>query len=364
MPADHLKVFLKINISDKLAEIPKNLYRNKKIWNVRRGLRMFFQIYRQSRDGILLGLVFLILSTPLLSDARETELSDQKLVIIFPKAQKFVQRNPILAPNQVASIEEELGVKLRSEDQKPFFYIPIGEEKKPMGLVLFIGVEGPSGIIEGAVGLNMRGKVVKVEIYEHKESSAIAADGFLKQFIGMGIDDAFKVGEDVEAAEGHEDASQAVALIPKKTLVMSYALYRKQEPKSDTKKAPEPDIPEEEMPEVDDLKALMVLMVDDYFIIVDYFEEKEGKTKAIEAAKRLARYAKGISNFEPPKNADQTEEYVYLQDRFSETLLEFAEALEKEGISDATREQWDAIVTLINQAHLRFSEEEIDLDTY
>ena len=49
---------------------------------------------------------------------------------------------------------------------------------------------------------------------------------------------------------------------------------------------------------------------------------------------------------------------------FSETLLELAEALEEEGISDATREQWDTIVTLVNQAHLRFSEEEIDLDTY
>ena len=53
-----------------------------------------------------------------------------------------------------------------------------------------------------------------------------------------------------------------------------------------------------------------------------------------------------------------------MQDKFSETLLEFAEALEKEGVSEETRKQWDAIVELINQAHLRFSEEEIDLDTY
>jgi len=327
---------------------------------------MFFRIYRHPQTGILLALFFLILSTLLLGNTRETEAFDQKLAeTIFPKAKKFVQRNPILAPDQIAAIEEELGVKLRSEDQKPAFYIPISDKKKPMGLVLFAEAMGPLGVVKGAVGLDMRGKVVKVEIYEHKESDAIAADGFLNQFIGMGIDNAFKVGEDVEAAEGEpEDASQAVALIPKKTLVMSYALYRKQEPKSDTAKAPEPDIPEEELPEAEDLKALMALMIDDYFVVVDYFDEKESKEKAIKAAKRLAKYGKGISNFEPPKNADQTEEYVYLQDRFSETLLKFAEALEKEGISDATREQWDAIVTLVNQAHLRFSEEEIDLDTY
>lgn len=380
MPADGLKVFLKINISDKLAEIPKNLYVNKNTWNAIRGLRMFFQIYRQSRDGILLGLVFFILSTPLFADLHEKEGTEQKLAkTIFPKAKKFVQRTPVLASDQIASIEKELGVRLRSEDQKPVFYIPISDKMKPMGLVLFADAKGPLGVIKGAIGLDMRGKVVKVEIYEHKESDAIAADGFLNQFIGMGIDNAFKVGEDVEAADGHEDASNAVALIPKKTLIMSYALYRKQEPKAsearhhddrdrvtseDTEKAPQPDIPEEELPEAEDLKALMALMIDDYFVVVDYFDEKESKEKAIQAARRLAKYAKSISNFEPPKNADQTEEYVYLQDRFSETLLKFAEALEEEGISDATRQQWDTIVTLVDQAHLRFSQEEIDLDTY
>ena len=325
---------------------------------------MFSQIYRHPRTGILLVLIFFILSTPLLSNARETESSDQKLAVIFPKAKKFVQRNPVLAPDTIVSIEKELGVKLRAEDLKPTFHIPISGKKKPMGLVLFADAKGPRGVIKGAVGLDMRGKVVKVEIYDHKESDAIAAEGFLKQFIGMGINDAFKVGVDVDAINGHEDASNAVALIPKKTLVMSYALFLKQESKSDAEKAPEPDIPEEDMPEVDDLKALMALMIDDYFVVVDYFDDKESKEKAIEAVKRLAKYAKSISSFEPPKNADQTEEYVYLQDKFSETLLKFAEALEKEGVSDVTREQWDGIVELVNQAHLRFSEEEIDLDTY
>jgi len=121
---------------------------------------------------------------------------------------------------------------------------------------------------------------------------------------------------------------------------------------------------DEEIPEVEDLKALMMLMIDDYFVVVDYFDDKAGKAEAVEAAKQLAKYAKSISSFEPPKNADQTEEYVYLQDKFSDTLLKFAEALQKEGISDGTREQWNAIVELIDQAHLRFSEEEIDLDTY
>ena len=304
------------------------------------------------------------MSTPLLSNAHETEWPGQKLAGIFPKAKKFVQRNAVLTADKIASIEKELGTKLQVEDQKPVFYIPINDKKKPMGLVLFADAKGPHGTIEGAVGLDMKGKVVKVAVYEHKESDAIAGEAFLKQFIGKGIDDAFKVGEDVKAVEGHEAASNAVALIPKKTLVMSYALFLKRKPKPDAQKTPAPDPVEEEMPDVEDLKALMMLMIDDYFVVVDYFDEKVDKAKAVEAAKRLAKYAKSISSFEPPKNADQTEEYVYLQDKFSETLLKFAEALEAEGVSEETRKQWDAIVELVNQAHLRFSQEEIDLDTY
>ena len=325
---------------------------------------MFFRIYYYRRVSVLLTLVFLMVSAPLFSSAQDAEFPAQRLAAIFPKANKFVQKSAVLTPDKIASIEKDIAVKLRTADLKPIFYIPINDANKPIGLILFVDVEGPSGVIDGAVGLNMRGKVVKVAVYEHKESDAIASEKFLKQFVGMGIDDAFKVGEDVEAAGGHEDASNAVALLPKKTLVMSYALFLKQELKPTPEETPESDTPEEEMPEVEDLKSLMALMIDDYFVVVDYFDDKESKTKAVEAAKRLARYAKSISNFEPPKNADQTEEYVYLQDKFSETLVQFAEMLEQEGISEETRKQWDAIVELVNQAHLRFSEEEIDLDTY
>lgn len=331
---------------------------------------MLFQIYRQPRTIILLILVFLMGNIPLISNAHETEFPGQKLAALFPKAKKFVQKSAVLTPDKIATIEKGLGAKLGPEDMKPVFYLPINEENKPMGLVLFVDVKGPLGVIDGAVGLNMQGKVVKVAVYDHKETDAIAGEAFLKQFVGMGIDDAFKVGEDVEAVNGHEAASDAVALLPKKTLVMSYALFLKRKPKpAPDAKTPAPDTPqempeEEDMPEVEDLKALMMLMIDDYFIVLDYFDDKGDKSDAVAAAKRLAKYAKAISNFEPPKNADQMEEYVYLQEKFSDTLLKFADLLEKEGVSEETRKEWDAVVELVNQAHLRFSPEEIDLDTY
>lgn len=324
---------------------------------------MFFQIYRPLRAGMLLVLVFSMAITPLLSNAHETEWPGKKLAAIFPKAKKFVQKSASLTKEKIASIEKELGAKLRKEDQKPVFYIPISDQKKPLGLVLFVDVKGPRGTIDGAVGLNMKGKVVKVAVYEHKESDAITSEKFLKQFNGKGIDDAFKVGKDIEAVKGHEEASKAVALIPKKTLVMSYALFLKRKPKPEEDK-PQPEEPPEEMPEVEDLKELMILMVDQYFKIVDYFDKGKGKAEAVAAAKKLALYTKGISDFEPPRNADQTKEYTELQEKFSKMLTEFAKALDKNGITDETRKQWNEIVALANQAHIRFKGEEVDYEAY
>ena len=120
----------------------------------------------------------------------------------------------------------------------------------------------------------------------------------------------------------------------------------------------------EEPPEVEDLKELMRLMMDAYYEVVDYFDTGEGKAEAVEGAKQLATYSKAIVAFEPPKNAERTEEYAEIQEQFAETLTQFAEKLEQEGITDETRQQWDDIVTLVNQAHQRFSEEEIDLEAY
>lgn len=317
---------------------------------------MFSRIYPAACIGTLLvlGLIGTALAPHV--EAHETEWPGQKLAAIFPKAKKFVQRSAVLTPAKSAAIEKELGEKLRTEDQKPVFYIPINDKKKPMGLVLFVDVQGPRGVIDGAVGLDMKGKVVKVAVYNHNESDAVVADKFLDQFIGMGIDNTFNIGEEVKAVEGHEAASKAIALLPKKTLAMSYALFLKRKPKQE--KSPQTE------PEITDLRELMMLMLDAYLEIADYFDTGKDQPKAVAAAEQLVTYAKRMPDFEPPEPTEQTEEYVVLHDKFVKALTQFAEALAKAGISDETRAQWDAIVALINQAHHRFSGKSIELDAY
>ena len=298
--------------------------------------------------------------------ADEEALSNKRLASIFQKAERFEEKKVTLSADKAAAIEKKIGVKLLDEDRNPIFYIALNEKKKPMGLVRFVKVQGPHGIMSGGVGLNMSGKVVKVEVYKHKESSKIAAKEFLSQFIGKGINDKFKVGEDIKPVEGEEKASQAAAMMPQKTLAMSYALFfkKKEEPKSDMDGHPHEHSHDDgdEADEIEDLDALMHEMHESYIVIREYFKTGGNKADAINAAKQLGKYAKLIADFVPPKNPNNEDEYLYLQKKVYDALNEFSEALEKDGISEKTKKQWQDIIDVVNQAHLRFSVDKIDLD--
>jgi hypothetical protein len=291
--------------------------------------------------------------------AEDAIIPSEKLAAIFPNAKNFVEKKSDLTPEKVTSIEAEIETNLRPEDLKPTFYIAVNENEKPIGLALFVAVEGPNGVINGGVGLDMTGKVVKVDLHKHSEAAGIADDKFLRQFIGKGIADKFEVGEDIEPLAGEEAAAQAVALMPKKMLAISYALF--------LKRPAETEADALEMIEPEDLKEVMAMMKDEYDLIRAYFqkgaESKDSdKVTAVQAAKRLGKHAELIDYFEPPKNPNSTEEYTYFQQQFHSTIDEFAQTLEAEGISEKTQKQWQEIIDVVNKAHLRFSVEEIDLD--
>ena len=286
--------------------------------------------------------------------ADEEALINSKLDSMFEKAENFEEKRVTLSEDKAASIEKKIGAKLLDEDRNPIFYIAYNDKKKPIGLVRFVKVKGPHGIISGGVALNMSGKVVKVDVYKHKESSKIGGEAFLSQFIGKGIDDKFKLGKGIKPVEGETEASQAVAMMPKKTLAMSYALFFKK------KEKPKPE--GDEHHEIEDLHALMHEMHESYIVIREYFKSGENQADAVKAAKQLWEYANLIADFEPPKNPNNQDEYLHLQKKTQDALHEFAKSLEKDGVTDKTRKQWQQLLDVVHQAHLRFSVEEIDLD--
>jgi Na+-translocating ferredoxin:NAD+ oxidoreductase RnfG subunit len=288
--------------------------------------------------------------------AEETTVPSEKLAAIFPNAKNFVEKKSDLTPEKVTSIEAEIETNLRPEDLKPTFYIAVDENKKPVGLALLVAVEGPNGIISGGVGLDMTGKVIKVDVHKHSEAAGITGDEFLRQFIGKGVEDKFEVGDDIEPLAGEEAAAQAIALMPKKMLAISYALFLKRPAKA-----------EEETPEMiepEDLKEVMAMMKDEYDVVRAYFQkgDDQDKAAAVQAAKELGKHIEFLVDFEPPKNPNNTEEYTYFREQFHDAIHEFAQTLEAEGISEKTQKQWQEIIDVVNKAHLRFSVEEIDLD--
>ena len=60
-------------------------------------------------------------------------------------------------------------------------------------------------------------------------------------------------------------------------------------------------MPAEDMPEAEDLKTLMALMIDDYFVVVDYFDEKESKPKAIGAANDSLNMQRAFQTLSHPR---------------------------------------------------------------
>jgi hypothetical protein len=309
-------------------------------------------------------IVFLVafsIALPLIRCTSENPISEKTPSLFFPNAQNFVLKKPTLSTEIVSAIESALGAKLKPSDLTPTFHIATNVNKKPLGTVLFLDVDSPRGELKGGIGLNMQGKVVRVEIYDDREVADLMAKDFLDQFTGMGIEDAFQVGEDVQPISGQEKVSKSVALLPRKALLMTYALFaKKPEP------IPESTVVAEESPdeshEPETLIELMEMMKEAYIVVREYFESPTDRAVAVKAAKQLENYIQYIDYFEPPNNPNETEEYTYFQDEVSVSLSQLVDTLDKEGASDNSRQQWEGVLDLVDKAHLRFSIDEVGLD--
>ena len=287
---------------------------------------------------------------------------EKKPSVFFPNAQNFVVKTPTLSAEKVASIEKVLEANLHPGDFTPTFHIATNNDKKPFGVVVFLGIDSPQGVLNGGVGLNMQGKIIGLEIYEHQGASGVAAREFLDQFVGKGLEDAFRVGTDVKPVSGREAISQSVAHLSQKALLLAHALFPKRsEPiVSEANEAVEKSLSEDVEPET--LIELMDRMKEAYDMVREYFQTEIDRQSAVSAAKQLAEYIEFIDYFEPPNNPNETEEYSYFQDQTATALRQFANALEAEGLSDNCRNRWEHILDLVSKAHLRFSIDEVDLD--
>jgi len=149
------------------------------------------------------------------------ETTEEYLKVLFPDATRFMVKEVKYSPEQVAQIEKDLGFSLYPEDTKPTFYIAVrgeGKTQKLLGVALFVdprlnpkALDGATMRLEIGVGVDSKGRISAVRVFDYRGDLALTRPAFLSQFNGMKLGDTFKLGEKLKAASDESVESQLVA---------------------------------------------------------------------------------------------------------------------------------------------------------
>ncbi len=149
------------------------------------------------------------------------EITEQYLKVLFPEATRFLVKEASYSPAQVVEIEKELGFALYPEDINPTFYIAVrgqGKTQKVLGVALFVdprlqpkALEGAAIRLEIGVGVDTKGKISAVHVFDYRGDLSLTRPAFLNQFNGMKLGDEFKIGKHLKAAANEAAESQLVA---------------------------------------------------------------------------------------------------------------------------------------------------------
>ncbi|HVH99874.1 MAG TPA: hypothetical protein VM869_14225, partial [Enhygromyxa sp.] len=165
------------------------------------------------------------------------EITHRNLMRLFPDADPNAWRikRYQYSEKEVAFLEKELGFELYPEDKTPEFFVAHDADGKFLGVALFIDPRTKPKILDGSVltlevgiGVDARGKINRVRVYDYRGDVRLSGDAFLDQLKGRGLDSEFRMGKDGLAAVPSEDEeSQLVANAGREALLlMKVALGR------------------------------------------------------------------------------------------------------------------------------------------
>ncbi|MBA2662190.1 MAG: hypothetical protein H0U74_07830 [Bradymonadaceae bacterium] len=168
------------------------------------------------------------------------EITRNYLLELFPEATNFLKRRESYSPEQVAAIEAHLGFKLYPEDKNPEFYIAVDEssgKRKLLGVAIFIDPRVQSRLLEGGVvrievgiGVDAKGRISRIRLFDYRGDRAMTQPGFLDQFVGLNLESSFAVGPDqrIKPVASEPEESQLVANAAREALyLMKVSLGRR-----------------------------------------------------------------------------------------------------------------------------------------
>jgi hypothetical protein len=149
------------------------------------------------------------------------EITHRNLTKLFPDADPNAWRikRYQYSDKEVALLEKELGFELYPEDKTPEFFIASDVDGNFLGVAIFIDPRTKPKVLDGSVltlevgiGVDARGAINRVRVYDYRGDIRLTEQGFLDQLEGRGLTDSFAIGTDgLSAVSGEPEESQLVA---------------------------------------------------------------------------------------------------------------------------------------------------------
>lgn len=166
------------------------------------------------------------------------EITHRNLMKLFPEADTngWKIKRYQYSEEEVKFLEKELGFDLYPEDKAPEFFLAHDSAGKFLGVAIFIDPRTKPKVLNGGIltlevgiGVNTKGEISRVRVYDYRGNLELTKDGFLDQLKGRTLDSSFKVGKGgLKPVEGEVEESQLVANAGREALLlMKTALGRR-----------------------------------------------------------------------------------------------------------------------------------------
>ena len=182
-----------------------------------------------------LAIGLLLVAPPAPADAHlakwgSWEITHRNLMKLFPDADPNawkIQRYHF-SDAEVKFLEKELGFELYPEDKVPEFFIAHGEDGGLLGVAIFIDPRTKPKILNGGVltlevgvGVNARGEINRVKVYDYRGNIELTKDAFLGQLKGRNLKCSFAMGDSgLSGVEGEPEESQLVSNAGREALLL------------------------------------------------------------------------------------------------------------------------------------------------
>ena len=166
------------------------------------------------------------------------EITHRNLMRLFPDADPngWKIKRYQYSDKEVELLEKELGFELYPEDKVPEFFVAHDSKGNFLGVAIFIDPRTKPKILDGGVltlevgiGVNAKGEINRVRVYDYRGNVALTKNAFLEQLKGRTLSSNFTMGKGgLSGVEGEPEESQLVANAGREALLlMKVALGRR-----------------------------------------------------------------------------------------------------------------------------------------